>query len=119
MTRVLINNSEQKRVEQQVLINQLVDNGLMSTVGKVYKKRGIGGLAKMGQSIGGGMARKAGKSIGTQAKAAGIQVKRGGLRAGKFAKSPAGKMTGMGAGLGATAGAGMGVGMAMGRRKKR
>lgn len=63
MTTVTINNSQQRQVEQRMLVNQLVDNGLMSSVGKIYKRGGMRGLAKKAGSIGGGMASKIGRGI--------------------------------------------------------
>jgi hypothetical protein len=131
---VLINHSEQQRVERQMLINQLsqnyqpvemIDNasiGKMVKGGKAMARRGFKRLSsgvqsfKTGSEVGtkyGAKARKGigksstpasykagvifGSTAGRAGKAAAIQAKRAGLRAKKFAKSPAGKMTGVGA----------------------
>lgn len=124
MTTVTINNNEQKQVEQRMLVNQLVDNGLMSSVGKIYKRGGMRGLAKKAGSIGGGMARKAGGAMKTQVKAAGIQAKRAGLRAKNFGSGMAKSAKEMRGLVGATVGGSAGfaggayVGAKSQKRKK-
>jgi hypothetical protein len=119
--KITINHSEQQRVERQLLINQLsqdyqpvemVDNvsmGKMVKVGRVMAKRGFRKLKGAAKS-GAGFAQK-------QGRAAVIQTKRAGLRAKKFAKSPAGKMTAVGAA--AAGGASLGSTISGRARRKR
>lgn len=124
MATVTINNYEQQQVDQRMVTSELINNSLLGAGRQLIKgvqksaarfKAGATGMkAGVGKKALGSKAYGAGKAV----RGAGIQAKRGGLKASKFAKSPAGKMTGMGAGLGATAGAGVATGMAMGRRKK-
>jgi len=106
-TIVTVNNRDQLAVEQQMLVNQLVDNGMgnLLRAGKIMAKRGVMKAGRKATSVGGVMK--------TQARAAGIQAKRGGLRAGNFAhKNP--KTSVAAAGLGGAA-----VGAAIPRRKQK
>ena len=119
MATVTINNHEQRQVDQRILVNQLVDNGLLG-VGK----RLIGGAKTFGKGIRRGISSPGIKLKGANKPfASGYKAGAGiGSAAGKakgFAKSPAGKMTGMGAGLAGTAGAGVAVGRASGGRRRR
>ncbi len=108
MATVTINNYEQKQVEQRMLVNQLVDNGmgsLLKGAGRIYKKRGISGLAKTAKSIGGGMARKAGGAIKTQAR-----------KTQAFAKRNPGKTVALAGAGGGLAGGAAGMKLAHGER---
>lgn len=145
-TAVTVNNSEQLKVEQRMLVNQLVDNGMSNLLraGKIMAKRGA---MKAGRKV-----REIGASVGKAAKSAKADLKTGyrvgknvsdkatfgavgrsplpksiksgamvGMGVGKakkFATSKAGKMTGMGAGIAGTAGAGVAVGRASNRKRK-
>lgn len=79
-TAVTVNNSEQLKVEQQMLVNQLVDNGLLRTGGEILK--GVGKVGKAAAEVG---VRRAGKSLkraGKAAKSAKADLKTG-YRVGK------------------------------------
>lgn len=129
MTTVTINNYEQKQVEQRMLVNQLVDNGmgsLLRTVGSkiadkasslkaaagTFKKGAKVGYSSPGLTAGGSRAFRGGMragQAGAKAKAAGSAIKG---HVGRHKRT-----YGLSAGLGAVGAAG-GAALAMRRKRK-
>jgi hypothetical protein len=110
---VLINNSEQVRVEHQLIVNKLkqeltpqevVDNGTFKMLQEASKKAvgAVGRTSKRlskaagGTKVGKAVRRKGAKTIG-RTKSAGRAV--GGTKVGKFAKKNRGKIAAGGAGV--------------------
>ena len=82
MTTVTINNNEQRQVEQRMLVNQLVDNGLLGSARKIGA-RFMAGAKGMKASAGVGKKALASKSYGAgrSVRKAGMMGKRMGQQA--------------------------------------
>jgi hypothetical protein len=88
-----------------------------SDVGTKYGRKAAKGLGKSSTSTGYKAGVAFGSTAGRAGKVAAIQTKRAGLRAKKFAKSPAGRMTALGAA--AAGGASLGSTVSSRARRKR